>query len=94
MPANANVNPNVFYGRTTAGASATPVSATPKKCINGLVVKSLAANAAAIDVGASDVTVGGGFQLQPGDSVSIAINDPSNVYIIGNGSDVVSWIAN
>lgn len=51
------------------------------------------ANAAAIEIGKSGVTVGTGFVLDPGDSVTLNIGNLSQVYLIGaNTTDKLTWI--
>lgn len=58
-----------------------------------VTLKAPKANAAAIEIGKSGVTVGTGFVLDPGDSVTLNIGNLSQVYVIGaNTTDKLTWI--
>lgn len=76
---------------TTVGGVALPSVAFA----SGLVtLKAPKGNAAAIDIGGSaGVTLGTGFQLDPGDSVTVNVLNLSVLFIVGaNTSDKITWI--
>lgn len=58
-----------------------------------VILKAPKANAASIEIGAAGVTTATGFVLDPGDSVSLSIDNLSHLYLIGaNTSDKITWI--
>lgn len=64
-----------------------------QKTITSVIVKSLSTNTAIIYVGASGVTTANGLELQIGESISIAVDDLSKVFVIsGTASQVVRYI--
>lgn len=56
----------------------------------GIVVKALSTNTKSVYVGASGVTSSNGFELAAKDSITLPIDDPSRIYIIGGDSTTVS----
>ena len=83
---------SVLTAQVVAGITAMSLAASPIRIMNGLIVEALSTNTASVYIGGIDVDSNGGFELQPGQSTSLAINDISKVYVIGNGSDKVSYI--
>jgi len=76
---------------TTASSVALPNVAFA----SGLVtLKAPKSNAAALDIGGSaGVTLGNGFQLDPGDSVTVNVLNLNVLFIVGaNTSDKITWI--
>lgn len=75
---------------TTTSAVALPAAAFTA---GPVTLKAPSANAAPIEIGASGVTAATGFVLQPGDSVTLAVTNLNQVYLIGaNTTDKVTWI--
>lgn len=74
----------------TTGTAVALASATTIK--NGVIVQALSANAASVYVGNASVTTANGFELQPGQATSIAINDLASVFINGTAADGVCFI--
>jgi hypothetical protein len=84
-----------FQKAVTASAAAL----TTKHFANGFVIKAKSTNAGKVWVGGSDITntddgTGTGFALAAGDSLSIALDDSSILYIIGTANDVVYVLGN
>lgn len=67
---------------------------------NGVTVKASKNNTAAMYLGPSSSVAntgtgtGNGFELQPGDSVSMAITNLNSVYVNGAANDFCSYLAN
>jgi hypothetical protein len=59
---------------------------------NGIIVEAMSTNSASLYVGASGVTTATGYELQPGGSTSLAIDDIAKVYAIGTSGDKVCFI--
>lgn len=79
-------------------ASAVPLPAT-KHFANGLVIKAKTGNSGKVFIGdatvnATDDGSGKGFALSAGDSLSLAVDDASVLYIIGTANDVVYVLGN
>jgi hypothetical protein len=70
--------------------SALQMPAAPASVI---VLKALKANAAAIYVGPSGVTLSTGLQINPGDSASLPLASLELLYAIGTDDDILSWAA-
>jgi hypothetical protein len=60
--------------------------------MNGLIIEALSTNTHSLYVGGAGVTNGTGFELQPGQSTSLAINDISKVYIAGTNGEKATYI--
>ena len=75
---------------TTTAAVALPAAAFS---FGPVTLKAPKANVANIAIGASGVTLGTGFIMEPGDSVTLAATNLNQVYLIGaNTSDKITWI--
>ncbi len=75
---------------TTTSAVALPAGTFTR---GPVVFKAPKGNAAAIEIGASGVTTGTGFVLDPGDSVSLNVESLASIYLIGaNTTDHLTWI--
>lgn len=72
-----------------AAAAATQLIAGSTPC-RAVTVTSLAANAAPIRVGGATVAVNRGAEINPGDSITLGVNNVNLVYVFGNGADLVS----
>lgn len=63
------------------------------KFTHGVTVKADAGNTGFVYVGDAAVSATNGFQLDGGEDVFIAVDDPSKIYIIGSADNQdVSWI--
>lgn len=81
----------------TTGQQATTTSAVilpaASFAAGPVTLKAPKANAAAIEIGKSGVALGKGFVLDPGDSVTLNIQNLNQVYLIGaNTTDKITWI--
>ena len=69
----------------TAGAAAAQVTVmTAAK--RGILVKALSTNAASVFVGNSTVTTSNGIELVAGESLFIALSDPSDLFVVAAGA--------
>lgn len=58
-----------------------------------VAVKALDGNSGAVYIGDGGVGTGTGFEMQPGEGVSLSVTDVSNVFVdVSTGGDGVSWI--
>ena len=81
----------VNVGQQTSNTSAVQLSATSTVPTNGIVIEALIANAAVVYIGGSGVTTSTGFQLSPGQSLTLTCN-LNTIYVIGsNATDKVCW---
>lgn len=69
--------------------------AAPLTALRGVIVKSLGGNSGKIYVGSSSgVTVANGFELIPGDAISLPLNNINLVWCISDtAAQIVSWAA-
>lgn len=75
---------------TTTSAVALPSAAFTS---GPVTLKAPSVNAAPIEIGPSGVTVGSGFVLEPGDSVTLPLTNLNQLYLIGdNTSDKITWV--
>jgi len=81
----------INVGQTTSNTSAVQLSASSTVPTNGIVIEALIANAAVVYIGGSGVTTSTGFQLSPGQSLTLTCN-LNTIYVIGsNATDKVCW---
>ncbi len=83
-----------LYGRITFAEAnkALQVVNNGQPCLNGLQLKTLSSNAGIVYIGYSDVSVGTGFPLEPGDGLFIPITYTRGVYCLpANAGDILSW---
>lgn len=76
-------------GSATAVAPALPTNmngATVGQAWQAVIVQSIGANTAKVYVGGAGVTVTTGLELNPGDSVSLPVGDPSTIFAISGTS--------
>lgn len=77
-----------FSQVAVSGTEARVLAATVEG--NAVTIKALAGNAAKVYVGATGVTSSTGWELSPGDQISIDTLNPNQLYVIGSaGSDRV-----
>lgn len=69
-------------GQTTSTGTAVAISTSSLPLLNGVIVQALAGNSGNVYVGATGVTTSNGFQLQPGQATSLAVNNLNVVYVI------------
>jgi hypothetical protein len=79
----------MFSGRQGVTASAVALPAQP---CNQVTLKALAGNTAPAMIGPAGVTAGNGFELSPGQSVTVSLSNLNQLYIIGTAGDKVSWL--
>lgn len=59
----------------------------------GVIVEALSTNTLSVFVGGTGVTTSTGYELQPGASVGIAVDNASRIYVrCASGSPVVTWV--
>lgn len=88
-----NLGTTVLAGQKTVAVTNTAVAlATSTTVKNGIIVQALAANSTTVVVGPFTVTTANGFQLQPGQATSIAIDNLATVYVNGTAGDGVCYI--
>lgn len=88
-----NLGTAVKYGQKAYTSGAAVSLATTQTIKNGLIIQALSTNTVSVYVGDSSVTTSTGFELQAGQATSIAITDPSTVYIIASAAASVCWIS-
>lgn len=69
-------------GQTTSTGTAVAISTSSLPLLNGVIVQALAGNSGNVYVGATGVTTSNGFQLQPGQATSLAVNNLNVVFVI------------
>ena len=89
-------------GQIALSGSAQALSATPITDITAFIVKAPTTNAHEAYIGASTVTTGNGFALDPGDELVIQRNNQvgqpnyqislADIYAVGTAPDVLTWI--
>lgn len=83
----------VINGHKTVVTPGSALSLATTTTINAVVVQGLAANIGNVYVGSSSVSSSNGFELQPGQSTGIAIDDIAKVFVdAANATDGVSFI--
>jgi hypothetical protein len=89
-----------YASSLTSGQKLVPVSPAMAQPLSGIsvgatrmvAVKAFNGNTDDVFVGGSGVTTASGWQLGPGESVSLAVNDAQTVYVISASSgQIVSW---
>lgn len=85
--------PAIFNGsKTCPTVTAEAISTT--QTINSVTIKSLSTNTGIVYVGTSGVTTSTGFELLAGESVSLDVDNLTDVYVIGSASSqVIRYIA-
>lgn len=84
---------STLYNNTHTVPTVTADALGSQSC-RSVTVKSLSTNTVAVYVGASGCTVANGFELLPGESVSLDVNNVSLIYCIsGSAAQVLRWIA-
>lgn len=82
----------INVGQQTVSTTAVQVSTTSTVPTNGIIIRALAGNSAAIYVGGSGVTTATGFELSPGESTSFTCN-LNTIYIrsVASTTDKICW---
>ena len=81
----------VNVGQQTSNTSAVQLSSSSTVPTNGIVIEALIANVAVVYIGGAGVTTSTGFQLSPGQSLTLTCN-LNTIYVIGsNATDKVCW---
>lgn len=89
----------ITSGQAKVAVTNTAVCLSAAALVNGLVIKALAANAAAITIGGTGVNsttdgTGNGYVLAPGEAMSFAVDNASRVCINGASGAGVSYAGN
>lgn len=85
----------VSHGAKTVTTSASALSSSTDRLVNGLTIKSVVGNAGVIYVGITGVTTSTGYPLAAGESVHVGATNPAEIFVIGSaGSQDARWIAN
>ena len=90
-----SVKPFAGHGQTAPfGAAAVQMHAAGTVAQKGVIVKARSTNSGIVFVGNSNaVTVGTGFELEPGASVTLPITNSNLVWLIGSAAgQVVTWV--
>ena len=88
-----------FTGQVKIAVTSTAVVLGSHTFSNGVIVKASSQNTASILIGPSGVTTtndgtGNGYPLVPGEAISIAAANLSQIFINGTAGDFVSFIGN
>ena len=88
-------NPTIIVnGQQTISITDTAVPlVSVSTSVAGVIIQALAANSGNVYVGDASVTTADGFELQPGQATSVAIDNLDKIYINGTVSDGVCFIA-
>jgi len=81
----------ILNGQVTIAAPRVPLAAAATP-IKSVTIENPIANAV-VYVGNAAVAAGNGYRLQPGATVSIAIDDLNKVNVAGTAGNIVSYIA-
>lgn len=91
-----------LHGQIAVTGSPQPLSAAPVAC-TAWILKAPASNVNAVMYGSASVTTTNGQYLDPGESFTYELGTrngantyqirPSDVYVVGSGSDRISWAA-
>lgn len=80
-------------GQITGTTAGTAVQLPSNSLSIGVIVQALSTNTTSIYVGTSTVSSANGFELQPGQSTSVGVNNSSAVWIVSTtNGDKVCWI--
>jgi hypothetical protein len=92
LPLGNDVVSTFGYGQTTIGISA--VQLANNACTRGVIVKAMNTNSVAVYLGNAAVTTGTGYELGPGESVTIPISNSDLIYAIsGTASQNICYVA-
>jgi len=81
-----------FAGQKVVAVTNTAIAISTSQAVSGVIIQALAANTNNIYVGPSTVTTANGFELQPGQATSVAIDNLSKIYINGTATDGICFI--
>ncbi len=70
----------VDTGTATASGASTPIA------IIGILVQALFSNSISVWIGGPTVTINNGIELEPGSSITLAVNSASQIYSIATSS--------
>ena len=89
-----NVRNTAIHGQLTLPNTLANALGAAVELINGVAIKARASNTGSVYVGVAGVTTTTGYELAPGDTLTLPIDNISSVFIIGAASDRVSYIGN
>lgn len=79
-------------GRATIAVTNTAAVLSGSLAVYGVIIQALAGNGGNVVVGDSGVTAANGYELQPGQATSIAIDNVNKMYVNGTAGDGVCWM--
>lgn len=81
------------HGRKTVATAGTAEAVAATTTIVSISVKALGSNLGNVYVGTTGVTAATGYTLEPGDAVSIDIDDPAKVFVdVDNDGEGVEYL--
>lgn len=90
--ANPTTPTTVLNGQVTVAVTNTAIVISGSASVSGVIVQALAGNVGNVVVGANTVTTANGFQLQPGQATSVAIDNLNKIFVNGTSGDGVCFI--
>ncbi len=84
----------VIYNNTHTVPTVTADAIATTQIVHSVTVKSLSTNTVAVYLGGIGVTITTGFELLPGESISLDISDLATIFCIsGSATQVIRYIA-
>ena len=80
--------PLAVIGTKVVSGTKAKLTTSTSPMLNGVSIKSFAANTNKIYVGDGDVTVGGGYELSPGQEHLFRVQDASTLWVVGTDGTV------
>lgn len=91
-----SVTPQPVFGQVKISSTGTAVQLTAGGLSNGIILQAKSTNSANLLLGTSGVTrtedgTGNGFILEPGNSITFAADNASDIYVNGVTGDILSY---
>lgn len=84
----------VFNNQVTVATAGTRVVLSANTVVSGAIIQAMDANSGNVFVGSSTVTASNGFELQPGQATSVAIDNLNKIYVdAATNGDKICYIA-
>lgn len=93
VTANPTTPTALFTGQTLVAVTNTAVAISGSQAVSGIIVQALSGNAGNVVVGPSGITTSTGFELQPGQATSVAIDNLNKLFVNGTAGDGITYIA-
>jgi len=85
---------STVFNNTKTVPTGTAETVGSSQAIHSITIKSLSTNTVAVYIGTTGVTTANGFELLPGESISLDIDNVADCYCIsGSAAQVIRWIA-